>query len=1487
MKIPHLNSKLTKSLLARAASWLIAANLLLSDAGTALASVDSIHTLSPVSGIKPIASVEKQGSGIGLIIDAPEHLQANVSEFVNNFRFKYFGDLIGKAFASFGSERITAEKLNKIVEDEFSRLPPDGFFSWGSLYKNDGSYRMLVTDKEKKLSFSVLFTPSPQDNTVVCRLTLMDKQKELIEKTPSVRKLDGYISKGSRSLAKMNSYINSEMKSGRETEMDIDLSSEIGNISSRLDNTYMTVEEIASALKKFYANSDKQDQRSAIKILKECLKKQHLLDLGKLSRVVPAQVTSDDDFALGIGNRKEANYYARELIENLDATLREEYILHEMLCPLIGHVKARVIQSLIYPENYPKKGDPEGTLRVKIRKFIEDTISKKGAVKSSGVRQPDDIILGDVDERMEKLAERIGTKYPGRENKNIVIHSFKIAKKYHGFEFFAGDDTEMYIEHVLAVAEVLERWGADTLTISAALLHKMPTEKIRKELGIGSKTVKDRIVGMVERLADISHLPSRFEDMRGPESVQNYMNMIIQMTSDPEEGPRKGSAKRSGYNTLLLVLADKLMAISKVAGKAEQKKCFDEIVLLYAPLAERIGLINIASELRSEGFRLKYPDIYDVYEKDILNAVKYGSYLEARTSLEAFAKDKFEAFFREHNIEIEEIRSRVKSPYSVWEKVEATSTEYTKVEALPDILGIMVVLDEQHIAEAARLLSDALYNGKLNNEKNRLNIKFQKEPKKGYEASHFSFRDTEGRKYELMMMDPENYRRYRYGTLYRLENWMPKPHWIYNLTREEDFKAIKDSQILTPDEIEHGGNFAENYELLRASLGNRIFVIITENDTFKVLDLPVGARPVDISAHPQINKFKSYNGLYIEKKQGERFYWHLIHEDAGLASGDIVKIQTGGDKSPGNAARAQRLLSLSKKGVLLRTKLMAEELDKKYNKKKTEERGKNKVSQTVSIACKGPGIEGHNACETFSKSLWLSGLPELYAAIGCGLLSADALKTFLTEQTERQFEVYIRNKLGVSAGILTVLADMQFNLVNLELPQDVQEDAIGRAVIKVRGPAHVTNFDIYKRIMNIKYVKSVRVLGSAVSNSGNPSNNKTNSSKKRSHRFPRIIKGRDIYTDLKKNLAKAGYDRERIKNVMEHGIYRVSAEGLEEEDDSIIEIARKTLSDALGKEITRKELEAIIVDNHEYLHNVIDKTDVEKFKTMLKSALSDEKYATLRTYYQNMYGAYSREEEFLEELAVNYFMERSLYSQVRLLPDASSKERVTLFNFDARIENLIEEAFSAKVSETGYYEKLAEKIGKRCGASLGAAAFSASRKNGKKDIIVGIDTSLIPKEQLPIIQDLLVQLERLNREKGLEHIVFVRENGLDLAGRISSEIGKRNTDKSHVIVLGAENVISAKAFDYLRDAPKEKDRAFFAAVRKPEGFPDNSHLRLLDMIRVSLELASGRTVDEDQTYMEVRTENERFFIFIPRVEPMDYNILEQMYKGQLKAMMSV
>ncbi|MDN5924002.1 MAG: bifunctional (p)ppGpp synthetase/guanosine-3',5'-bis(diphosphate) 3'-pyrophosphohydrolase, partial [Xanthomonadales bacterium] len=234
---------------------------------------------------------------------------------------------------------------------------------------------------------------------------------------------------------------------------------------------------------------------------------------------------------------------------------------------------------------------------------------------------------------------------------------------------------EPYITHPLAVAGILAGLGMEPETIIAAILHdtledtKLSREELQGEFG---QTVTELVDG-VTKLERV-HFSSRQEA-----TAESFRKMLMAVARD--------------LRVILIKLADRLHNMRTLTSMTPEsrRRIARETLEVYAPIAQRLGMNRIRSELQDIGFRSLYPDRYRIIAENIRKLV--GNRREAMATIEAelaarLAADGIEA----------RVVGRVKSPYSIYSKMRTEQKSFAQVM---DVYGFRVITDEvRHVYQA-------------------------------------------------------------------------------------------------------------------------------------------------------------------------------------------------------------------------------------------------------------------------------------------------------------------------------------------------------------------------------------------------------------------------------------------------------------------------------------------------------------------------------------------------------------------------------------------------------------------------------------------------------------------------------------------------------------------------------------------------------------------------------------------------------------------
>ena len=253
-----------------------------------------------------------------------------------------------------------------------------------------------------------------------------------------------------------------------------------------------------------------------------------------------------------------------------------------------------------------------------------------------------------------------------RKKVEIIEKAFRFARQAHkGSRRRSG---EPYILHPIAVARiVVEELGLGSTSICAALLHDVveDTDYTREDIEMA---FGKRIADIVEGVTKIS---GGIFGAKASEQAENFRKLLLSMSTD--------------IRVILVKMADRLHNMRTLGSLRPEKqfKIAGETLYIYAPLAHRLGLNKIKSELEDLAFKYEHPQKY----REIIEKVNETEE-HRKTIVEEFVKPVRklldDAGFKY------EIKARVKSAYSIYNKME---TKKIPFEEIYDVYAVRVIFD--------------------------------------------------------------------------------------------------------------------------------------------------------------------------------------------------------------------------------------------------------------------------------------------------------------------------------------------------------------------------------------------------------------------------------------------------------------------------------------------------------------------------------------------------------------------------------------------------------------------------------------------------------------------------------------------------------------------------------------------------------------------------------------------------------------------------
>ena len=437
-----------------------------------------------------------------------------------------------------------------------------------------------------------------------------------------------------------------------------------------------------------------------------------------------------------------------------------------------------------------------------------------------------------------------------RKKVEIITKAFNFARQAHkGVRRHSG---EPYIIHPLAVARIVcKEIGLGSTSICAALLHDVvedtdyTIEDIKNLFG-------EKIANIVNGLTKIS---GGVFGAQASEQAENFKKLLLTMSED--------------IRVILIKIADRLhnMRTLEYMQVNKQYKIAGETLYIYAPIAYRLGLSRIKTELENLSFRYEHPEEYAQIEKKI-----------EKTSRE---RDKLYKDFTEPICQQLDamgykyrIIGRVKSPYSIWNKMQK---KHVAFEDIYDILAVRIIFepregwDENNECFNIYIALTKLYNA----HPDRLRDWVNKPRTNGYKALHATFMSLHGEWIEVQM---------RSEKMNEVAERGIAAHWKYKSQGEESNEEQLDNWLHTIKEIldDPQPNALDFLDTIKLNLyATEIFVFTPKGD---IKTMPQNCTALDLAY--SIHTFLGNHCI------GAKVNHKLVPINHQLQSGDQVEILT-------------------------------------------------------------------------------------------------------------------------------------------------------------------------------------------------------------------------------------------------------------------------------------------------------------------------------------------------------------------------------------------------------------------------------------------------------------------------------------------------------------------------------------------------------------------------------------------------------------------
>ena len=431
-------------------------------------------------------------------------------------------------------------------------------------------------------------------------------------------------------------------------------------------------------------------------------------------------------------------------------------------------------------------------------------------------------------------------------DKDLVRIAFEMAAEAH--KTMRRKSGEPYILHPIAVAKIcVEEIGLGVRSTICALLHDtvedtdITLEDIKREFG-------EEISKIVDGLTKISNVI----DVNASQQAENFKKILLTLTDDPR--------------VILMKLADRLhnMRTLESMKREKQLKISSETVYVYAPLAHRMGLYNIKTEMEDLAMKYMEPEVYKEIAKKLSETKK-----ERTRFINEFIrpiKDKI----AKANLNAE-IHGRPKSIHSIWNKMKKKGVEFEEVY---DLFAIRAILDsspEKEKEDCWKVYS--MITDEYNPSPERLRDWLSNPKSNGYEALHTTVMGPQGRWVEVQI---------RTKRMNEIAEKGLAAHWKYKegTTDESRFdKWFQQIREVISNQETDGIDFLQDFKT--SFLAEEIYVYTPKGD---VKMLPIGSTALDFA-------FSIHSAIGV-KTIGAKVNHKLVPISHKLQSGDQIEIIT-------------------------------------------------------------------------------------------------------------------------------------------------------------------------------------------------------------------------------------------------------------------------------------------------------------------------------------------------------------------------------------------------------------------------------------------------------------------------------------------------------------------------------------------------------------------------------------------------------------------
>lgn len=535
------------------------------------------------------------------------------------------------------------------------------------------------------------------------------------------------------------------------------------------------------------------------------------------------------------------------------------------------------------------------------------------------------------------------------EDKKLIRKAFEVAVDGHKYQ--RRKSGEPYILHPIAVAKIVaHKIGLDAVSIASALLHDVvedteyTIEDIKEMFG-------DTIAKIVKGLTKISNI-SRDTDVSL--QAENFRKMLLTLNDD--------------VRVILIKIADRLHNMQTMDSMPDykQQKIASETLFIYAPLAHRVGLYNIKTELEDLGLKYTDPEMYNLILGKIEESKEEQTqYIKEFTAIirQALNDEKIDCY----------IKGRPKSIYSIYKKMVSKTISYEEVY---DKFAIRVVYkSDEHNEKFLAWKIYSVVTDHFRPNPTRLRDWLSTPKSTGYEALHTTVMGPKNRWVEIQI---------RSERMHEIAEKGYAAHFKYKHGDQKE-QGIEVWLNRLQEVLENSeGNAVEFVQEFKMNLYADEIFIFTPNGEIK--SLPKGSTPLDFAFYIHTEVGMHTRGAKVNNK--------LVPLNYRLKSGDQVEIITAENALPNSnwLDYATTAKALSKIKSALRE-----------SKKKVAEEGKEALRRKLKQLKLTLSEDVINDLVTFFKAKTSL---DIFYQMGTGEISNQMLKDFVASRNTSIFNFF-------------------------------------------------------------------------------------------------------------------------------------------------------------------------------------------------------------------------------------------------------------------------------------------------------------------------------------------------------------------------------------------------------------------------------------------------------------------------------------------------